>query len=80
MNTHYRVKLTDYAIEQMQDIVKYISETLLSPDTAMAWSDYVKNQIAKLDFQPSQYQLVDDEPWHSEGIHRMIVKNFIVYY
>ena len=30
----YRVKLTDYAVEQMQEIAGYISKVLQAPDTA----------------------------------------------
>lgn len=30
----YRVKLTDYAVEQMQEIAGYISKVLQAPDIA----------------------------------------------
>ncbi len=76
----YKVKLTHYAIEQMQDIVAYISECLLSPDNARSWADFLKGQIARLDFQPDRFRLVEEEPWHSEGVHIMVVRNFNVYY
>lgn len=29
---------------------------------------------------PARYKPVDDEPWHSRGIRRIIVNNFFVYY
>ena len=29
---------------------------------------------------PRRFPLVDEEPWRTEGIHKMTVDNFIVYY
>ena len=29
---------------------------------------------------PGIYKLLDDEPWHSRGIRKILVKNFFVYY
>lgn len=76
----YSVKLTSYSIFQIQETVSYISKVLLVPETATAWSDYLENQIAKLDIMPARFPLVDKEPWHTNGIRRMPVKNFVVYY
>lgn len=35
----YEVKLTTQAIEQIQEIVQYISHILLVPETARKWAD-----------------------------------------
>ncbi len=29
---------------------------------------------------PRRHALIDREPWYSEGVHKMTVGNFIVYY
>ena len=29
---------------------------------------------------PGIYKPVDDEPWHSRGVRKILVKNFFVYY
>ena len=29
---------------------------------------------------PSRYPLVEEEPWRSKGVHKMPVKNHLVYY
>lgn len=34
----------------------------------------------KLSNFPERFQLVDEEPWRTEGIRKMVVKNFLVYY
>ena len=80
MSMNYRVKLTNYAIEQLQEIVFYISKVLLSPDTAQSWSDKIMEELYSLDDLPSRYKLVEEEPWHSFGVHKMVIQNFIAYY
>ena len=76
----YEVKLTSQAIGQIEGIVQYISKGLLAPETARKWSDTLQNEIAKLNFIPSRYPLTEEEPWHTNEIHKMPFKNFIVYY
>lgn len=76
----YTVNLTPYAIEQVRQILQYISHVLLAPDTAMQWADTLQSEISKLDFLPSRYPLIVEEPWHTRGIHKMLFRNFLVYY
>ena len=76
----YSVRLTSYSIFQIQETISYISKVLLVPETAIAWSDYLEQQIAGLNIMPARFPLVDIEPWRTNGIRRMPVKNFVVYY
>ena len=34
----------------------------------------------KLAAFPSRHALIEGEPWRSEGIRKIVVKNFLVYY
>ena len=76
----YKVKLTTQAIGQIEETVRYISKILLDSETAQKWADAMQCEIEKLDFMPSKYPLTEEEPWHTKGIRKMPVKNFIVYY
>ncbi|MBQ3416972.1 MAG: type II toxin-antitoxin system RelE/ParE family toxin [Ruminococcus sp.] len=76
----YSVRLTSYSIFQIQETISYISKVLLVPETATAWSGFLEKQIAGLNIMPARFPLVDIEPWRTNGIRRMPVKNFIVYY
>ncbi len=76
----YNVKMTKYATEQLKSTVMYISKTLLVPDTARAWVNKLKAEISKLSELPNRFMLVDEEPWCSQGVHKMFVGNFIVYF
>lgn len=76
----YKVKLTNNALAQLKDVIGYISKVLLEPEIARCWSDRIKKEILSLEHMPFRYPLVDEEPWRTEGIHKMTVQNFIVYY
>ncbi|MCC8356669.1 MAG: type II toxin-antitoxin system RelE/ParE family toxin [Oscillospiraceae bacterium] len=80
MSVEYTVKMTSYAIEQLQDAVAYISRVFLSPDVACAWADKIADELETLSSLPLRYSLLEDEPWHSEGVRRMVIQNFIAYY
>ncbi len=76
----YEVKLTPQAFGQIEETVQYISKILLEPEIARKWADTLQCEIKKLDSMPSRYPLTEEEPWHTKGIRRMPVKNFLVYY
>jgi len=76
----YEVRLTTQAMGQIEETAQYISKTLLEPETARKWVDTLQCEIGKLEFLPSRYPLTEEEPWHRAGIHKMSVKNFLVYY
>lgn len=76
----YEIKLTSQAIEQIEEIVQYISKVLLVPETAQKWADTMQSEIVMFGFMPSRYPLTEEEPWHTKEIHKMTFKNFLVYY
>lgn len=76
----YKVKLTDHAVAQLQEAVIYISKVLQASTVAKHWAARVKKELASLSTMPARYPLTEEEPWHTEGIHKMSVENFLVYY
>lgn len=56
------------------------AKILLTPETARRWADTLQCEIGKMDSMPSRYPLTEEEPWHTKGIRKMPVKNFLVYY
>lgn len=73
----YEVKLTAQAIEQVQEIVRYISHILLVPETARKWADTLQSEIAKLDFMPIRYPLTEEEPWHKKEYVKCLLRTFL---
>ena len=80
MNKVYTVKITSQAEEQLQEIIFYIANELKSPDTALHFLDILEDSFTSLAHFPQRVALIDDEPWHTKGIHRLPVKNFLVYF
>lgn len=76
----YRVKITEQAQGQMAEIVDYISRELCAPEAALSLLDKMEEAITALSEFPERNRLIDEEPWHSEGIRKIIVKNFFIYY
>lgn len=76
----YEVKLTTQAVEQIQETVSYISHILLEPEIARRWADLLQQEISSLHSMPARFPLIEEEPWHTYGIRKMTVKNFLVYY
>ena len=40
----------------------------------------MKKQIAGLEFMPERAPLVSEEKWRSQGIRKLTVKNYLVYF
>ena len=76
----YLVNVTQFAENQLREIRNYIVNELQAPDSANRFLDYLEKEFHSLSQLPQRIVLVDEEPWHSEGIHKMVVKNFIVYF
>ena len=72
--------ITNVKGDGSQDIVRYISKVLQSPDTAPRWMEKIKLEIASLRTIPNHYPLTIEAPWHSEVIHKTPAEKFLVYY
>lgn len=80
MDKIYNVKITSQAEEQIQEIVYYISHELKAPDAALQLLDALEDAFSSLTHFPQRVVLVEEEPWHTNGIHRLPVKNFLIYF
>ena len=80
MSEIYEAKITKQAQEQLKEIFGYISYELLAHAASNTLLDKMEDSIMKLSSFPERFQLVDEEPWQTEGIRKLVVKNFLVYY
>ncbi|MBQ5989562.1 MAG: type II toxin-antitoxin system RelE/ParE family toxin [Oscillospiraceae bacterium] len=76
----YEVRMTEKAYDSLRDIARHIAYNLMSPQAAVKTINYIRNELSKLDSMPSRIPLVNEEPWRSEGIHKMIIKKYIAYF
>ena len=76
----YEVQITAEAQKDMIELYQYILQTLRSPENAIGQYDRIADEILTLHRFPNRYRLVDFEPERSQGLHRMLVDNFSVFY
>ncbi|MBR3954117.1 MAG: type II toxin-antitoxin system RelE/ParE family toxin [Clostridia bacterium] len=76
----YEVKITPQASAQMLEIFSYISRTFKESVAAERLLQELQKSILSLDTMPKRVALVDEDPWRSYGVHKMPVKNFLVYF
>ena len=76
----YEVKPTRQAEEQMREIAWHIAVELENPDAAENLMDDFGEELKKLGKNPEKHSPVDEEPWRSEGVRKIKVKRFLVYF
>ena len=80
MDDRYEVKVTEHAEAAMREIAQYIAFELLAPEAAVNLLVVLRQEMETLAHMPGRVHLTPEEPWHSEGVHRLPVKNFYVYF
>lgn len=76
----WRVVLTPEFKQEFRNIYAYIAEVLLVPDTAKKQALRILEQVEGLNEMPDRFALVEKEPWHSCGLRKLIVDNYIIFY
>ena len=76
----YEVRLTLFAEEALRNIGFYIANALQASQASVHTLLLLQKEIGSLSQMPARFPLVPEEPWHSEEVRKMPVKNFIVYY
>jgi len=75
-----KIIYTNTARRDLREIYEHIAYTLLVPDTAKAISEKIMREIRSLESLPERNPLYRDEPWHSQGVRFLRVKNYLVFY
>lgn len=76
----FEIIMTDDATADLIELRDYIAEVLLAPKTALSYIRAIRAEISTLSEMPDRIKPVDDEPWHSRGVRKIIARNFYVYY
>lgn len=76
----YTVRITRQAREHLRGIKSYIANELLAPDAANNPIAAMKKEIKGLVQMPERIKLTEEEPWRSEGIRWLRIKNYYVYF
>ena len=75
-----KIVYTRAARQDLREIYEYIAFTLLVPETARSLTDKIMAEIRSLEEFPERNPLYKDEPWYSQGVRFLPVKNYLVFY
>lgn len=76
----YTVMLTKQASHQILEYVSYIQNELLNPQAARKLVKDLREAVAGLDTMPQRYPLLEEEPWRSQSIRKMVVRGYLIYF
>ena len=75
-----RVVYTFQAQQDLKKIYEYLADSLLVPDTARKMYLQIIQSARSLAAMPERNPLYQEEPWRSQGVHFMPVKNYLLFY
>ena len=76
----YSIKITPQAFDHLQEIRNYIECELNAPAAAKKLLFLFKHKMNQLVLMPQSYRTIDEEPWGSQGVRKIPVKNYYMYY
>ena len=76
----YTVMLTTQASNQILEYASYIQNELLNPQAARKFVKDLREAIAGLDTMPQRHPQLEEEPWRSQGVRKMIGRGYLVYF
>jgi toxin ParE1/3/4 len=76
----YNVIIELTAKRDLQGILHYIKNILRAPEAAKRIYIKIKNEILTLNQMPMRNNAVQEQPYASMGLHKLLVENYIVFY
>ena len=76
----YKV-IIDYTAENdLVGILHYIANTLHEPNVAKRIYKSIKEQILSLEEIPLRYPLINEEPYRTAGVRKILVEGYTAFY
>ena len=75
-----RVVYTFTARQDLHNIYEYIAFTLLAPDAARNTTNKIMEAVRSLESMPTRNSVYKEEPWRSQGVRFIPVRNYLVFY
>ncbi len=75
-----KIVYTFQAQQDLKNIYEYIAYSLLVPDTARNMYQQIIQNARSLENMPERNPLYKEEPWHSQGVRFIPVKNYLLFY
>lgn len=78
--TQYKVRITDKALADMEEIHNYIAIQLQAPENAMAQYNRIAKAIEDLNMFPEKLRLMESEPERTMGLRQLVIDNYSTFY
>ncbi len=79
-NNKYALKIYPRAQADLEDILRYISESLCNPGAAVALIDDLKEALDLVCLNPFMCSLIRSRLIKDKTLRKLIVKNYIIFY
>ena len=76
----WQVTVSEPAEIDLDEIYKFIAETLLNPAAAWRQFERIRDALSGLDMMPERGTILKNEPWRSRGLRRLIIDNYVIIY
>jgi plasmid stabilization system protein ParE len=74
----FKIKFSEQAADDLDEIVRYISEELCNQQAAEHFYDAVDEKLALLRKHPHMFPLYHNEKLSAEGVHSVVIGNFVL--
>ncbi len=78
--SNYKLFMSESAATDLQNISDYISRNLMEPEIALKTISKIKVATMGLEYMPHRHELVSDERLYTQGLRKIIVDNYIIFY
>ena len=75
-----KIVYTFQARQDLKNIYEYIANSLHAPDTARNMYWQIIQSARSLESMPERNLLYKEEPWHSQGVRFIPVKQYLLFY
>ena len=76
----YKLIISDYATDDLEEIIRYITENLSNPTAAASFMDEVEKCYENLACMPAMYEQCRLPRFKKDGYRRAVIKNYVMVY
>ena len=80
MTNKYKVIYSPLAIDDLREIYVYVSDVLNAKLAARKQVNAIRGAVRSLEFLPERFAVLDGETWGESKMHKLPVKNYVVFY
>lgn len=78
--TKYSIFVSHSSEIDLSEAVSYITDNLQAQKAAKRIFTSIRDGIRSLSVMPERYPLIDLEPFRSQGVRKLLIENYIVFY